>query len=419
MRLSRWLLLCGMTTAVLGAEVTYTKEVSRILAERCEQCHRQGDIAPMSLQTYQEAAAFAPDIKRVIEQGAMPPWKPTESHGKFKGAFALKPEERADLLAWIAAGAPMGREEDLPPKPEARGEWVLGQPDVVVKMPVGFTPARGKDVYRCFVIPTGIDADKYVGAIDVLPGNRKIVHHVIAYLDASGEAEKLDAADPEPGYDCYGGPGFDLGGGSLESLLVNGYTLGGWAPGARPEYLPSGVGIKLGKAAKVVLQVHYYTSTRTAEDQTAVGIYFLREPLAKQMLYLPVIQTRLNIPAGAANHVEGTSFPVLPGLEMKVISAFPHMHLLGKKIEVEKQRGTSREMLIQIDQWDFNWQGSYLFEKPVSMEAGSVLNLRCTYDNSVNNPRNPSNPLKTVKWGEGTEDEMCVAFLGVTFDRFL
>jgi hypothetical protein len=109
MRQWQWLMVFGMTTAVLGAEVTYTKEVSRILAERCEQCHRQGDIAPMSLQTYQEAAAFAPDIKRVLEQGLMPPWKPTESHGKFKGAFALKPEERADVLAWIAAGAPMGR----------------------------------------------------------------------------------------------------------------------------------------------------------------------------------------------------------------------------------------------------------------------------------------------------------------------
>lgn len=400
------------------AEVTYTKEVSRILAGRCQQCHRPGDIAPMSLLNYGDAVNYAPDIKRVIEAGIMPPWKPTEGHGIFKGAFALKPEEKTDLLSWIDNGTPYGDEADSPGQPEEKGSWLLGEPDLVVKMPTTFTPVKGKDVYRCFVLPTGLEADRFVNAVDILPGNRKIVHHVIIYLDSTGEAEKLDAQDEEPGYDCYGGPGFDLGGSNLASLLLNGYTLGGWAPGARPERLPEGIGMKLGKSAKVVMQVHYYTGGRVGEDQTSVGIYFNQEKVRRTMYYLPVVQTKLKIPAGEAAYEAEASLPVAPFFEMSVINVFPHMHLLGTKIEVEKDFLGEKERLIQINQWDFNWQGAYTFETPVKMPAFSQLSLRCKYDNSVNNPKNPNNPLKDVKWGEGTEDEMCLAFVGVIFDRF-
>jgi len=372
----------------------------------------------MSLLTYEDAVNYAPDIKRVVEAGIMPPWKPTEGHGKFKGAFALKTEEKLDLLTWIDNGTPLGNEADLAPKPEDKGAWLLGEPDLTVKMPVVFTPARGKDVYRCFVLPTGLEEDRFVSAIDILPGNRKIVHHVIVYLDSSGEAEKLDAKDEEPGYDCYGGPGFDLGGSNLLSLLLNGYTLGGWAPGARPEKLPEGIGMRLNKTARMVLQVHYYTGGRTGEDQTSVGIYFNQEKVEKSLYYLPVVQTNLNIPAGEAAHEATASLSVLPGLEMRIINVFPHMHLLGTKIELNKSYAGEKEPLIQIGQWDFNWQGTYTYETPVKMPAFSRLGLRCIFDNSVNNPKNPNNPLKDVKWGEGTEDEMCLAFVGVIFERF-
>ncbi|MFO0284211.1 MAG: peroxiredoxin, partial [Acidobacteriota bacterium] len=336
----------------------------------------------------------------------------------FKGAFALKPEEKADLLSWVAAGTPFGNEADLPEKREQPSGWLLGEPDLVVRMPQPYTPARGKDIYRCFVLPTGLDADQFVSAVDIDPGNRRIVHHVIVYLDSSGEAEKLDARDEEPGYDCYGGPGFDIGGSNIQSLLLNGYTLGGWAPGARADRLPQGIGMKLGKAARIVLQVHYYTGGRTGEDQTAVGLYFNQERVEKQLYYIPVVNTRLNIPAGNANYTVSAEFPVFPGLEMRVINAFPHMHMIGKRIELERQASGVRTRMMLIDQWDFNWQGAYTYVEPIRMPAFSQVNLRCTYDNSANNPRNPNNPLKNVRWGEGTEDEMCLAFLGVVFERF-
>jgi hypothetical protein len=416
--LARLILICFLATASLWAEVTYAREVSRILESRCASCHRPGDIGPMSLLTYDDAVAYSPDIERVVKDGIMPPWKPSDSHGVFKGAFALKPEEKADLLSWVAAGTPFGNEADLPEKREQPSGWLLGEPDLVVRMPQPYTPARGKDVYRCFVLPTGLDADKFVSAIDIDPGNRRIVHHVIVYLDSSGEAEKLDARDEEPGYDCYGGPGFDIGGSNIQSLLLNGYTLGGWAPGARADRLPEGIGMKLGKAARIVLQVHYYTGGRTGEDQTAVGLYFNQERVEKQLYYIPVVNTRLNIPAGNADYTVSAEFPVFPGLEMRVINAFPHMHMIGKRIELERQASGVRTRMMLIDQWDFNWQGAYTYVEPIRMPAFSQVNLRCTYDNSANNPRNPNNPLKNVRWGEGTEDEMCLAFLGVVFERF-
>ncbi|MFN8939701.1 MAG: ascorbate-dependent monooxygenase [Acidobacteriota bacterium] len=416
--LARLILICFLATASLWAEVTYARQVSRILESRCASCHRPGDIGPMSLLTYDDAVAYSPDIERVVKDGIMPPWKPSDSHGTFKGAFALKPEEKADLLSWVAAGTPFGNEADLPERREQASGWLLGEPDLVVRMPQPYTPARGKDVYRCFVLPTGLDADQFVSAIDIEPGNRRIVHHVIVYIDSSGEAEKLDARDEEPGYDCYGGPGFDIGGSNIQSLLLNGYTLGGWAPGARADRLPQGIGMKLGKAARIVLQVHYYTGGRTGEDQTAVGLYFNQERVEKQLYYIPVVNTRLDIPAGNANYTVSAEFPVFPGLEMRVINAFPHMHMIGKRIELERQASGVRTRMMLIDQWDFNWQGAYTYVEPIRMPAFSQVNLRCTYDNSANNPRNPNNPLKNVRWGEGTEDEMCLAFLGVVFERF-
>jgi mono/diheme cytochrome c family protein len=404
--------------APLAAEVTYANQVSRILNKRCNTCHRTGDIGPMSLTSYENAVAYAPDIQRVIEQGIMPPWKPTQGHGVFAGAFALLPEERTDLLSWIAADTPFGLEEDLPEAENESGPWALGEPDLTLQMPESFAPERGKDVYRCFVLPTGLDEDKFVTAIDVIPGNRRIVHHVILFLDSSGEAERLDAEDEAPGYDCYGGPGFDIGGANLTNLLLNGFTLGGWAPGARPQHLPEGIGMKLNANTRIVMQVHYYTGGRSGEDQTTIGLYFNREEIQKQLFFLPVAQTNLRIAAGNPAAVATAEFPVLPFFEMKAITVFPHMHLLGTKIHVNKLFRGERNELIGIENWDFNWQGSYQFLEPVSFPALSRVQLRCEYDNSVNNPRNPSNPLKEVRWGEGTEDEMCLVFLGVTFDRF-
>lgn len=406
-------------------EITYAREISRITQAKCQQCHRPGDIAPFSLETYEDAATWAADIKRVINDKLMPPWKPVAGHGEFRDSFALTSEERDQIISWVDGGAPLGDTAELPPPTEPKGEWLLGQPDLVLEMPEPFTPTRGRDVYRCFVLPTGLDVNKYVSAVDIVPGNRQIVHHVILYLDTSGAAEKLDAKDEGPGYSCYGGPGLPTSGGDgLSALLEIGSNLGGWAPGARARHLPDGVGMFLDGRARIVMQVHYYTNRGTvSEDRSKIGIYFSQKPVERRLLFVPIVpldsrgRIDLTIPAGDAAYEAKTSFIIPPLLDLKVVNIFPHMHLLGRQIRVDVERGDETRPLIYIDNWDFNWQGSYTFVEPIPVQALSRVRLSCTYDNSALNPRNPNNPLKTVTWGEGTEDEMCVSFVGVTFDR--
>lgn len=416
----RVLLVCAFAwrvPAVYG-QPTYAREVARILQAKCQQCHRAGDIAPMELASYAQAADWAQDIKRVISEGIMPPWKPVEGHGKFRDSYGLTDQEKQDLLAWIDGGTPLGDEADMPEALPARGEWSLGEPHKVVQMAESYRPLRGRDIYRCFVMDPQLDEDKYVSAIDVLPGNRKSVHHVIAYLDTTGKAEQLDAADPDPGYSCVGGPGTfdDVSLTTLTDISSISLTLGGWAPGARPHLLPEGVGMFLSKRAKIILQVHYYTNVSVEPDQTRLGLYFTPQKADRWLVFFPMVQTRLNIPAGDPAAKATYSFTLLPGMDAKIINVFPHMHLLGRDIKVEATRGGKTEPLIWINNWDFNWQGSYTYESEVAVPALTRLSMTCTYDNSVNNPRNPSNPPKNVRWGEGTEDEMCVAFLGMTFD---
>ena len=415
----RLLFALTLSSAFAYGQPTYAREVSRIVQGKCQQCHRPNDIAPMAFSTYDQLVDWAPDIKRVVNEGIMPPWKPVAGHGKFRDAFGLTAQEKQDLIAWIDGGTPMGDEADMPDPLADRGEWALGDPDKVVKMTEPFTPLRGRDTYRCFVIDPQLTEDKYVSAVDVLPGNRKSVHHVILYLDSSGKAEQLDAADEGPGYSCLGGPGtFDFSLNSLTDTDALNVTLGGWAPGARPHHLPTGVGMFLPKKAKIVMQVHYYTNVSLDADQTRLGLYYAPGNVERRLFFLPLAQTNLAIPAGdPAHQARPLQFPIFPGIQGKVINVFPHMHLLGTDIKVEATRLGKTETLIWIDKWDFNWQGSYTYEEPVTIPVGTTLSLSCTYDNSANNPRNPSNPPKTVRWGEQTTDEMCVGFLGVTLDQ--
>jgi hypothetical protein len=404
--------------SAISAQPTYSREVSRITQAKCAICHRPNDIAPFSLLTFEDASTWAEDIKRVVENRIMPPWKPVPGHGNFKDNYGLTEEERQILLDWVAAGAPEGDEADLPePKPDT-GEWHLGEPDKIVQMTEAFEVPRKKDVYRCFVIPTDLDDDKYVTAVQVLPGNKQIVHHVLLFIDSTGEGEKLDARDEGPGYECYGGPGFIDGGvvGSVATALDLVGGLGGWVPGMRAQPLPEGVALFLPKRAKIVMQVHYYPGGRPGPDQTRVGLYYSKTPVEKRLRYLPILNSSFKIQPGENDRNVTAEFRVPFFAPAKVIQIAPHMHLLGRKIKVEMTSRGETETLIAIDDWDFNWQGFYTYEEPVKVPGNSLVRLTCNFDNSEGNPRNPSNPLKEVGWGEGTEDEMCLAFLGVTLD---
>jgi hypothetical protein len=400
--------------APLAAQPTYSKEVSRIFQAKCQQCHRDGDVAPFALKDYETAVAWGRDIHAKVASGQMPPWKPVPGFGDFRDPRSLNADDRKAILDWIEAGMPEGDPADLPEPLVSTGEWLLGEPGLVLQMGSGYTPPIGQDVYRCFVIPSGVTEQTDMSAIDFLPGNRQIVHHIILYQDTSGQALKLDGADGQPGYTCFGGPGIDL---SFETSV-----LAGWAPGQRPQFLPDGIGIRVQKGATMIMQVHYSPSRVTGEDVTRVGLYRASSRVQQHLFQIPILNDDFTIPPGASQHVVTASLTVPPLLDGKAINIYPHMHLLGRQIKLELLTpGQPVQPMIFEDDWDFRWQGYYTYASPLTLKAGSTARLTCTFDNSENNPNNPNNPLVPVSWGERTIDEMCIALVGVTFDneRFL
>jgi mono/diheme cytochrome c family protein len=403
---------CGLVlfAAAAGAEaepVTFSNQVVRLFQQHCQVCHRPGEAAPFSLTTYRDAHPWREQIREATRTRRMPPWKPVPGHGEFTDVRRLSEAEIALIARWVEAGAPEGDFADLPPPREFPSTWTLGPPELILTPEAAFTLAGGSgDLYRCFTIPTDLKEDRYVSAVEVVPGNRKIVHHVLTFLDTTGVSVDLDRAEPGLGYTCFGGPGFASSGG-----------LGGWAPGARPIVMPEGVGIRLPAGARVVVQVHYHRRPEAEADRTQIGLRFARGPIDKRLRVLPVLNRHFLIPAGARRHEARAAFTLPQTWNLHALSISPHMHLLGREMRAiaTYPDGTVRP-LIRIDDWDFNWQGAYTYRQPVPLPGGTRIDVTCVFDNSAENPRNPSSPPRDVGWGEGTADEMCIAFLRLTVD---
>lgn len=382
-------------------EVTYSEHIAPILQRECQSCHRQGEVAPFSLVDYSDAQAWATEIAVYTKARLMPPWKPAAGYGHFKNERSLTDTEIAMISRWVETGAPAGELDAVPPAPKFPEGWALGEPDWIVEMPVEYEiEPEGEDEYRHFIIPTNFEQDMYVQAVDVQPGNRKTVHHVIAYLDMNGEARKLDAQDEKPGYVTEGtGPGFDDAG-----------TLGGWAPGVTPSVLPAGVGYLLPKGADIVMQVHYYRTGHTERDRSRLGIYFSKTPETAKLHIVSAINSEFEIPAGASWH------EVLASRRIKrdvyLLATMPHMHLLGRDMRLIATTPEGKQHdLIWIQDWDFNWQDIYHYREPLFLPEGTQVELVAHFDNSAENPANPHEPPVPVGWGEKTTDEMCIGFL--------
>ncbi|MBX6314299.1 MAG: ascorbate-dependent monooxygenase [Isosphaeraceae bacterium] len=385
---------------------TYTKDIAPILWKHCAGCHRPGEIGPFSLLTYQDAAKRASFLKEITASRRMPPWKAEPAFGAFHDVRRLSDAEIQTIAAWADAGAPEGDPQDLPPRPQFPEGWQLGEPDLVLKMPEPFeVPASGRDLQRCFVIPIPITSDKTVTAVEFRPGNRRVVHHALLYLDTTGTARRKDEADPGPGYNTFGGPGILPTGG-----------LGGWAPGAMPRRLPEGIGKYLRGGSDLVLQIHYHPDGKLETDQSVVGIYFTKTPAKKLVAGIAVRSRNLYIPPGEKrHHVTAQSAP-LP-VDVQAIGIAPHMHNLGREMKVVAETPDGRTVpMIWITDWDFNWQGQYLYQEPVRLPKGTVFKVDAYYDNSADNPRNPNKPPKLVTWGEQTTDEMCLCGVQVVTD---
>lgn len=387
-------------------QVTFCKQIAPILWEHCADCHRAGEVGIFPLLTYEDAVKRAGFLEKITHERRMPPWKPEPGVLPFHGERRLSDKELVLISRWVADGTLEGDPRDLPARPKYSAHWQLGEPDLVLQMAEPFAvPADGRDIYRCFVIPSELTEDRMVSAVEFRPGNRAVVHHAIMFLDAHGNARALDQQDPAPGYRSYGGAGVTPTGG-----------LGAWVPGSEPRHLPAGLAKYVKAGSDLVLQVHYHPSGKPETDQSSVGIYFAKQPTKNLVTGIAVTQPLLRLPANKARCDVLTRCPPLP-VDVNLLGISPHMHDLGREFKVTVKLPDGNKLpLIWIKDWDFNWQGTYQFAKPVRLPKGSVVCLHAIYDNSSGNPKNPHNPPREVTWGEQSTDEMCLCGLQVYTD---
>jgi hypothetical protein len=396
--------------------VTYYRDVLPVLQENCQQCHRPGEVAPFSLMNYRQAVNWAQDIKEYTQNRKMPPWKPVEGPG-FHNERRLSQAQLGTLAAWVDGGTPEGNTKDAPPPRQFTKNWQLGQPDLVLTLSDDFQlGATGKDVFRCFVLPTHLAEDKYVTAVEVRPGNPRIVHHALLAIDTRGEGHKLEEAERQkqkPTDLGSAGPGYSVAMGF--GFLPQG-SLSGWAPGQRARYLPEGTGYFLPKGADVVMQVHYHRDGRPEKDRTTVGLYFAQKPVERRLQGLTLPGTFLRIPAGDSHfRVEGRRWV---DHDCVIYTVLPHMHMLGREIKVTLTPPDGPpQTLVAIKDWDYHWQETYVFREPIHVKAGTRFDVAAYYDNSAENPHNPNTPPQIVRFGQQTTDEMCFIFFGATADQ--
>jgi peroxiredoxin len=398
--------------------ITFYRDVLPIVQKNCQECHRPGAVGPFALMTYKQAVNWADDIKEYVQERKMPPWKPVEGPA-FLGERKLSDKEIATLTAWVDGGTPEGDPKDAPPPRQFVEGWQLGQPDLILTVPEEMTVGpSGPDLFRCFVLPTNLTEDKFVTAVEVRPGNSRIVHHTLNYFDTSGKGRELEkkAHEKQASGEQHGdfGPGYSAAMG-LGFLPTRGQVgnLGGWAPGNVPHPLPDGYGYFLPKGSDIIVQTHYHRNGRVEKDRTSIGLYFAKDGKTKRWKGLVLPGRFLFIPPGNDHYRVQGGLEVLQ--ECKLYSVMPHMHMLGRQIKVTLTPPGGQAMtLVAIKDWEYNWQETYFFKEPIVVKPGTRLEVEAIYDNSDKNPNNPFNPPRFVKFGEQTTDEMCYVFFGAT-----
>jgi mono/diheme cytochrome c family protein len=394
--------------AAARAEVTYSRDIAPILFANCVECHRPGEVAPFSLLSYEDAAKRATFLAEVTRQRLMPPWKAEIGHGRFLGERRLTDAQLELIETWAKAGTPEGDPADLPPQPQFASGWRLAEPDLELTAPAPFTVAAGgEDVFQHYIIPLDLTEDKTVVGFEFRPGNPAVVHHAILFLDTSGMGRVKDAETPEVGYTTFGSIGIPTAG-----------IIGVWTPGMTPRFYPLGAGMPIRAGTDLVLQLHMHPSGKEESDQSSVALYFADKPVERQMSRSPFVvgSILIDIPPGSADHTIRSSV-TLP-TDVTLISLLPHMHLIGKEMKLTATLPDgSRQSLIWIKDWNFYWQDNYVYHEPVRLPSGTKLDVECRYDNTADNPLNPSNPPRRVFFGNGSADEMCFGIFQLIVDN--
>ena len=376
----------------------YYEDVAPLLNQNCVNCHRDGGIAPFALTDYDTVRAHASDIVSDTAARKMPPM-PVDNSGScntYSNARWLSDDEIDLLGRWAKAGTPAGDSSKAPAVPDAPPS--LGAPDAVLDIGVSYTPssADGHDDYRCFVIPAPVTELQYVTAYEAQPGQAREVHHLIVYQpndDAAAKAaHDLDDAADGDGYPCFGGTGVDAS------------PLAMWAPGAGAIQLPQGTGVPLAAKRDLIVQIHYNLDNGTAPDRTKVALQFATAPVITAE-YFAMADTDLKLPPGQ-QLVESMSTAMLAPGSFTVYGAMPHMHTLGRTLEVDVEADGASRCLVNVDRWDFHWQNAWWYDQPLLIDKPSAMSIRCGYDTR--------SKTDVVTWGENTSDEMCISYLYVT-----
>lgn len=377
--------------------LTFSESIAPIIFDRCSKCHRPGESAPFSLLTYMDCRNHASQIADVVTRRLMPPWLPDPTVVEFADQRVLTIDEIGMIRQWAEEGAAEGDPTLLPKIPEWTTGWQLGEPDLIVDMPEPYELlAEGLDVYRNFVIPIELPSTKFVRAVEIRPGNARIVHHGVLLIDATRESRKLDNDDPKPG---FGGMVY-----GLTARSPDGHFLG-WTPGKGPWVAPDGMAWRLEPESDLVLQLHMLPSGKPEQIQSAIGLYFTDTPPIRRPFMLRIGSRTIDIPAGEKNYRIHDAFE-LP-VDVDILGVYPHAHYLAHELngQVDLPDG-SQEWLIRIPQWDFNWQDEYRYPVPLAIPKGARLRMDYSYDNSADNIRNPHSPPRRVVWGPSSADEM-------------
>jgi hypothetical protein len=389
----------GSSPQAAGDIPTFSQHVAPILFQNCVSCHRPGEAAPFSLMTYEDARKRARLMSEVTAKRFMPPWHAEAGHMAYLNPRVLSEEQIEVLQRWYNGGMPEGKREKLPKLPVFTEGWQLGKPDLVLKMEKPFKLyAEGRDIYRNFVFTLNLTEDKWVRAFEFRPGARSVVHHALFYLDSTGTARELDAADEEPGFTDKGSAGRKF------------KPVGGWALGSNVRVLPDGLAYLYPKGADLVIQTHFHPSGKEEEELSTVGLFFAEKAPTRSFVgvQLPPAfgeMSGIDIPAGESNYVVKDEFTMPVDAEAFAIS--PHAHYLAKTMTMKATLPGGKEMtLLRIPDWDFAWQEHYMFKERVRLPQGTRLETELVYDNSANNPRNPTSPPVRVKWGLASTNEM-------------
>ena len=375
-----------------------------MIFNNCSPCHRPGEAAPFALLTYEEVRKRGEQIVEVIDSGFMPPWLPSPQKHAFADTRRLSDRDKDLVLRWVEQGMTEGAADDLPDPPSWVEGWQLGEPDLVIDLPVGYVlPAEGPDVFRSFVLPIDVAEPRFVQSVEVRPQNPKIIHHGVILMDRSRTGRRLDAEDSTTGF-----------AGMQQSHLITspGGHFIGWTPGKVPKAGEEDMAWSLEPGTDLVAALHMLPSGKPEPVGLRLGLHFAERRPTRIPAMIELENQAIDITAGEKAHTIEDSF--LVPVDVRLLGIYPHAHYLAKEMHVTATTPAGHKTdLLHIEQWNFNWQDDYRFEQPVALEADTVIAMRFIYDNSADNDLNPNVPPKRVTYGELSSDEMGSLWLQV------